>query len=384
MAHTLRQLVLSLAVLACGLALRPCPAAEAPRADAVVYLREGASSTEVVWQRLGADHASVLYSSTVGSPGFPGPLMMLPSPDGRWVLVWYQQRAGGRAETRWIIVRTSDASVWELGVTPQRPGADRCDVLPAWIEEGRLALARGGRTLTANPRTRRLSTPWEQWAALPEGTKSAEEDQRALMQFVGRRFPGALRALEASLKGLGDRVAAEARTPPLAYLVLRAKGLPCPPPMGLEGGQAWPLEVSVSPDGSLVARADIWKEGRAVAASGVEAEGAGVGAQLDVFSVSTGERLWYARIASVPRWTQPGVTTIPHERPWTSPRFADVRWSGDGHCLSFSFADDNPACGADLASGIVVLDATTWQPALNVAGARDAFVVPAVGRPESP
>ena len=81
---------------------------------------------------------------------------------------------------------------------------------------------------------------------------------------------------------------------------------------------------------------------------------------------------------------QRGRSSFPEPLPWTLPEFRDIRWSRDGHYLSFTtYEQDLSAVPVQVRESITVLDASTWRVVLHVADAANVFALSDASRRES-
>jgi len=134
------------------------------------------------------------------------------------------------------------------------------------------------------------------------------------------------------------------RLEPRDFLLLRSFGIPG---LGvLYGSKVHPIilpTIALSPDDQMLAGSYLGDTVRLRApANGGSKEITLATSRLDVFRVADGQRLWTTQVRprARPVARTGGPMVNPAVLPWISPDFADVRWSRDGHYLSFSILDD--------------------------------------------
>jgi hypothetical protein len=388
-------------VLLAGMALTAAPAlghAASPYPDAVVFAREQ-PKTEVIYQPLGGGPSRPLYSADHW-----GDLAFLPSPDGRWLVLWDAQsneaaEANGRGATRWSLISVASGETTEIGKTEGDAW-----LLPYWDDSTHLALegdiAQKGDSERSvfDLMTRQLSRPlprWE-WTQLPLVGVAPWVARTRLEVYAQRHLRSDLNCLSKALNmitggpgmGLDAAVDGRLRQPP-EYLLLRSMGIPSMGELSLADRHYFYPAVACSPDHTTVAYAWICEKAardspsprylcdRGTCAAIKE----GVYARVDVFTLTTGD---YANVSRIqwegwkpsagasespetwPPWNEPRVA-IPGYR---QPNFGDLRWSRDGKYLSFTtYGMGKPS--------VTILETGTWKEVAHIPDALDAFVVPA-------
>ncbi len=249
---------------------------------AIVFARRGESSTEVVWQQIGGAER-VLYVTSNPWADMPNELGFLPSPAGRWLVVWEVRPQGGGSARLWSVVRVADGDAVELGNIAEGRLSPYW-LLPYWADEGHLVLETTGESITFDTETRRLSGVLDQLRG-PEPGWLANGAQKHLVSYCVRHYASEMTLLRSALarisKDLDIQGYYQEHPEPVEYLLLRALGLPTPPSPGLEGRLFQPLELTCSPDGNDVARADLWKQGPLQPLQGGYSTVEGWGARLE-------------------------------------------------------------------------------------------------------
>ena len=308
----------------------------------------------------------------------PDAVGVLPSPKGEWVLSWENtgEMSEGRPVTEWKAVRLSDGKAVPLAYTPVNP-LEGISVFPHWVGDNVVALEGPEGTICSVDVSKPLTAPNDRAKGLVVKTEqehgaAAGRTLRYLERYYGghmQRCDSALSRLKGVLETEWERGGAVERERWACALGL---GVPLPPSIRRV---KWPgAELSVSPDGRLLARADLGARNYVTREFPTWA-GEIQGARLDVIDVGSGDRLWAYEV--FPRAIE-YPTGVPLSTPpaplWTSTTIGDVRWSADSGYLSFTLHHD-PRHKPAVPSAHV-LDTHTWQEAMSIVDAADAFVLP--------
>lgn len=97
-------------------------------------------------------------------------------------------------------------------------------------------------------------------------------------------------------------------------------------------------------------------------------------AKVDVYDIRSGQRLWGRALPSKGGFVSGAGRAQRLRAP--EPYIRLLRWSPDGHCLSFTIWHKS-----SQRTEVSVIDTSTWQEVLFIGNAMNAFVVPGV-RPE--
>ncbi len=371
---------------------------ESSHGPIIIYSRElpDEEVTQVVWRAFSSDRGyrapsdeHVLYTVRGLDRTQPIELGLLPAPDGSCLLVWQVKGAlPGSQSTRWVAIRLVDGAITELGETPGLPWISQFSPLPYWDywdHHYRLVMVPDScvftpdlGTLSGAVRSPATSVPDTSSPGPLSGyedrlTAYCEQHHQAEAEHLRSAFAKLASEMEVGHLGFED----PAKHP---YLLLRCLGIPSVRNLGREGWSIPTIHAACSPDGTIIAYADRWRHEGLPSPEGRLSDHYGWGARLDVFEVATGRRVWYARRASVPRWIPEAFRSARPSGEWSYPRFADLRWSPDGRCLSFTTCDDLYDM-SEASCSVTVLDVQEWRPVLNLPNASNAFVVtpPAAG-----
>jgi len=332
-------------------------------------------SVEIIWQSLStAGQPRVLYKAAPTDMviAVPSAFGLLPSPGGRFLLVWestWKEKGGTWLRTTWKVLSLPDGKVMSVAEVPGFRG-----FLPYWLDDQRLLLERGPESTVFDLRTRRFSKPLPPRipALVTMAYRDVESDDTVARgwrhDYLQRHYARDCRSLPAVLSRLGGDLGVCAYLRARDYPEMDTEDDLLIRPLGivdlahlLSGKDAWP-SIAFSPKGGLVARAGVLVNRPPREATGV----GGFEARVDVWRVSTGEHVWGQGMST--RFA-PGddvaVTSPGHHGGF----FAHPRWSPDERYFSFT------TCTGLGTSGIVVLDAATWRERLQVPNALNAFVV---------
>jgi hypothetical protein len=364
---------------------------------AIVYARQRAhphaAPTWVILYQNGADEASstrVVHESAVTYnwtliDGFG----FLPSPGGRWLLVWETIRGAeeGSQKTLWFVVELATGRHMKVGEQPGRVG-----LLPFWLDDDRLSLEKGCQDTVFDARTGTLAAPLPPVAASLERPNQGEERYIDPLQphdaeafewrhlYVEHHFAAEMAELRAFLGmsetawGMAPYLRTTKWPPPDSPETLLLRPLGVVKLHGHRSFQAnWP-SVAVSPTHALIARSAVIEVGRRNTRTIV------FQAHLDVYDLHSGERVWGTAIAHDLSRRGHGMMPSPFadnvylDFPNTSePWFGALRWSSDGKYLSFT----NPVTvNGQRTANATVVDARTWRQVLVLEDASDVFVVP--------
>ena len=134
----------------------------------------------------------------------------------------------------------------------------------------------------------------------------------------------------------------------------------------------WPT-VAVSPDCRFIARAAVLRSGEVVTLARRHQLGdtSTFEARLDVYELSSGRRLWGIAIP----WAATLVGDVAIARPYTRDEawLGDLRWSGDGRYLSFTWHQGQR-------DSVSLVDASRWTEVWRLGNASNAFVIPSVAQ----
>jgi len=335
--------------------------------------------------------------------GYPLGFGMCPSPNGRWLLVWETvepkaEEGTAYLKTVWLMVNIVTGERHKIG---EQPG-DSTGYFPYWLDNNRILLERGKENAIYNVKTHKLNNP------LPQRTTSYFSTQRDIdademhtpidelsrlwrQQFIRDHYAHELSLLNNALGKIKELdLSSYLNQHNQTYITI-------PPdipenflirPMGIVdwGGQGlnksiWP-SVAISPDGKMLARCAFIKTGREASEmiAGKTEKSYFFTSEIAVFSLSSGKRLWGK---SVPQpYSQPYETAMYFQHPpriqWIrAPWFKDVRWSRDGRYLYFATRDEMAKKYQQMEK-VSVLDSNTWKIVLEIPGATDAFIIPAV------
>jgi hypothetical protein len=332
----------------------------------------------------------------------------LPSPDGRWLLVWdaVNTKPGALAvRTAWHIVSLPGGAASDIGETDGMPW-----LLPYWQDRTHLLLEgdvtlQGDREIAVfdvEKQTLSRPLPKLRWANPPVPAMGGLVAQARLAVFAQRHYA---RQLEC-LTRLSERVPQEVlglsdfwldltgflRDTP-ENIVLRTLGIPDVAHEvwgGLRPRQTYP-QIACSIDGNYVALAWIRQQPTNMTPAAKRSETAHqYAASVDVIALAaraSQRRAHRVALASWGKWGS-GADELAVPPPLYRPGsvhekyFRDLRWSQDGHYLSFTRCSTEPASPPGMVEwvqGITVLSAKTWAAVAEIPGARNAFVVPAVG-----
>jgi hypothetical protein len=299
----------------------------------------------------------------------------------------------GNQTTRWLAVRLSDGAVTELGETPGLPWLSALSPLPYWDRwDGHDRLVLVPDSFVFTPDLGSLSgalpgpeTPTPEPSAEGPGgdardrlTAYCEQHHQAETEHLRSAFAKLANEMDVGYLGFDDPGASP-------YLLLLSLGIPSSRSIGRDGWSVPTRHAACSPDGRLIAYADTWRHEGLSTPEGQAPTHYGWGARLDVFDVATGQRLWYTRRASVPRWIPEMYKSARGPVEWTHPRFADLRWSRDGRYLSFTTCEDIYSA-SEASCSVTVLDVAQLRPVLCLPNGSNAFVItpPAAETAERP
>ncbi len=361
-----RIALLVIAALVAGSPAAPCASRARQQASpgyAVIYARErhivktNADAIDIYWQHLPSGTPRVLYSippryDVLGSAGY------LPSPDGRWLFIWYGLGEEGQyrpVATRFLVLSVADHKTMPVAeVKTYRREGERFvfTVAPLWLDRNRLLLETSFGSGVFDVRTRKLTKPLPAWPprALPES--SCRYTSRPTAEaFVREHYADDLECAKRGLAKLGDvlglkdALTASFEPDTLESMLARPMGVARPemPPAG--GGWRVHPELACSPNHRYLARAAVlptdtevqyrdlkgqWHKAREVAVA------------LDYFDRTEGEDMG------------PGVRNVLPEvfaqegkpwRPYSLPSLADLRFSPDGRFFSYTAYDILPPHG---------------------------------------
>jgi hypothetical protein len=350
------------------------PADKAALADgryAVVYIRSDYTTgrQSIIWQSLTDGQPRVLYQ-TDGFATVPDDFGLLPSPDGKWLLVWYwRHQAGQTGMTEWLLLSVPDAETLPVGETEGRPR-----LLPFWRDRSHVLLL-GEITLVGDTDiaefdvdSRQLSRPLPQprWAA-PVGLPAIGQwVNRARLEVYAQRFySNALGTLQVASESGYLQNAPELwvtwwqHPEPPEYVLLSPLGIPT---LGVlrEGALANRLypEFAVSPDGRFLAYAWVCEKAE------------GVYGRVDLYDVKISSR---TNVASAiwPGWkyfSGDWQQLLPGK---VQPHFKNVRWTPDSRYLSYTaygVSKDSPY--------VAVVEGGTGKEILHIRDAISGFVIP--------
>jgi hypothetical protein len=372
----------------------------------IIYCRRSPTeeSTEIVWRAFSPNRGyrpspeeHVLYTTRGLDRALPIQRGFLPAPDGSCLLVWEMTGSlVGNQTTKWLAVRLLDGAVTELGETPGLPWISALSPLPywdRWDHHHRLVLAPGSCVFTPDvgslsgalpgPETpiREASARGPYGDARERLTAYCEQHHRAEGEHLRAALAKPAGEMEVGYLGAEDPTASP-------HLLLTSLGIPSERSMGRHGWSIFMRHAACSPDGRLLAYADTWVHELLPGPEDQAPTGYGLGARLDVFDVATGQRLWYARRASVPRWIPAMYESAQPSGRSTYTRFADLRWSRDGRYLSFTTCEGIYST-SQTSYSVTVLDVTELRlrpVVLHLSNGSNAFVItpPAAETAERP
>ncbi|NIM06826.1 MAG: hypothetical protein GTO55_09820 [Armatimonadetes bacterium] len=377
---------LTVVMASCGrnAALQPSPPIEAPIPAGIVYAHYTEQGTEILWRKPMALDEVVLYASS--SWGIiPDELGYLPSPDGKWLLVWdteesYSHQDGDQSTTRWLVIRLTDGKQLEIGKVPGKAW-----LLPYWQDSGHIALMGEIEEKTVfDVETEQLCRPLPQGGRRESDAAASKASENRLVSYCQDYHPKDWKYLQLAISGLEKQLELSdyyshlfVAKEPREYLILRTLGIPsCGLLQPQCGGRHFKApRVAFSPDYSVIARSYAWQSEPAKQRSGSVAreKAIGSGVHLEIFEVGSGKRVWSIGFASKPRVLPKGWPFInPPPLPFTTPEIWDTRFSADGRYLSFTTSDE------DVGSGYIVriVDTANWQEVLRLSDATNAFVIP--------
>jgi len=340
---------------------------------------------QVMWQP--GTHTSqqrVVYETapTRGLVRIPSRLGYLPSPDGRWLLVWettYPPETPDVLTTTWTAVTLPTGEHVAIAAMQGLAGA-----FPHWLDDHQVVLEKAGESAVFDVALRRLT------GKLPERQEPTQTAERDVdddnvsaawrQQFLKRYFQPQLECARgaAATPQLDLRRFLQPREFPDADTVeaflLR--------PMGLvqvvgymERKESWP-SLAVAPNCGMIARAAVLPVGLAMIDydSGEHTMGTVVRPELAVYDFRSGKQLWRERSRL---WSGPQASDVGVELPGDAwePSYRDIRWSGDGRYLSFTRHNNIDEHGR-LTDSTAVVDSTTWTRELRLWDVTNAFVVP--------
>lgn len=282
---------------------------------AVVYARRHPVSGrtyawQIIWQSGSDPRRMRVIRETPALEGwvhFGSMFGFLPSPDGRWLLVWetaVDRRTALPVSTTWRAIELPSGRQLRIGEQPGLQG-----VLPYWLDEHRLSLEKRKERAILDVRTGQLTGQLPGPAQEPrfflrdidgyaDGPKEGAEWRR---EYLRRHFQRELDSASAALASVGSQLALDPCLHPSELLgsdsvedmLLRAKGI-IPSPSAVPGIRwRWP-ELAISPSGDLLARAAVLAVGT-VADDDVDTAPAGseyvFRAHLDVYRLPSGKRL---------------------------------------------------------------------------------------------
>lgn len=310
----------------------------------------------------------------------PDAVGILPSPDGRWLLVWGSElpAGAGTERTEWGVIRLSDGRYFKLTTTAVAAGVAlepaRQTVLPYWEDNETVGFegAGGGAVYDVkNVGSPAANHPEKVTTQQPESLISPRPLAEYELAEYCRKHQGILRdaylrALEKLQRELG------LSSSPGEYPWALTLGIPT----SVGPGAPLSLKLAISPDGKMLARADAGVSRRLKAPWG---DADVPGARIDVFVVSTKRRAWHTEVmpGAIPS-TPPSRLNIVVDGVGpdsTLPEFRDLRWSRDGRYLSFTlylYEADAPW----TSSTVIVMDTRVWREVLRISNTMDAFVLP--------
>ena len=356
------------------------------RADAAFATGEGIA-WNVVWLPGPGDGSErIIYAGRRTLSGrLPVQLGFLPSPDGRWVCVWetsYGEQGLGTEplKTAWTAVQLRSGRKLDIGSQPGIVG-----YLPYWSDSQTLLLEKGATTVAFNAATGRVTPHLQTERGVPgfsgerdvdaESEPAADWRSQYLRRHFDREWEALLQAEQSFPEELGISPYLSVRAYPepdtAVDVLLRPMGI-----VGLWGYRRrkliWPT-LAVSPDGRFIARAAVLRSGEVVTLARRHQLGhtSTFEARLDVYELSSGRRLWGIAIP----WAATLAGDLAIARPYTREEawLGDLRWSGDGRYLSFTWHQGQR-------DSVSVVDGSRWTEALRLPDAANAFVIPSVAQ----
>jgi len=368
---------------------------------AVVYTRftPPAGPWTILWRPLSSSAETVVHVVSTSKSMAMGRYGYLPSPDGRHLLIWkadaHPDRPGSpespdlrEVVTHWLVQPLPTGRPVEIGQTEGLPL-----LLPHWVDGRRVELD-GDVTLGGDRETTvfdlgsgKLSRPLRRvrQSRVYESGVAQWVARARLEVYAQRHLLPELACLYRALNlgwpegiggpppGISEALYGELAEPP-EYLLLRATGIP-----GLGGLDSGPPyhrpQFTCAPDRSAVAYAWVYQQSEERSPSaiyGTDSSGKalkpGVYARIDVHRFSAPHQ----RVVLVTQW--PGARPlrtgglIPRGPTPVFPDFSDLRWSMDGHYLSFSqWGQRYPT--------VRVFDTSGWNEVLAIPHAHNAFVI---------
>ena len=202
---------------------------------------------------------------------------------------------GGGSARLWSVVRVADGDAVELGNIAEGRLSPYW-LLPYWADEGHLVLRRRGEGAAFDTETRRLSGVLDQLRG-PEPGWLANGAQKHLVSYCVRHYASEMTLLRSALarisKDLDIQGYYQEHPSQLNTFCSALWGFRRLHRRGLEGRLFQPLELTCSPDGNDVARADLWKQGPLQPLQGGYSTVEGWGARLNVFDLADASRSWY-------------------------------------------------------------------------------------------
>jgi hypothetical protein len=361
---------------------------------------------EICWQALDSSQVRVIYTARRSQLGkyIPDDLGYLPSPDGRYLLVWDTTstlvRDGQVAyNTHWLVVKVADGTLTDLGESEQAL------LLPHWQDsqhvllEGDITLEGDAAIACFDVATGKLSKPLPKvrWPTLSSASWLENlVAQARLAVYAQRHYAAALECFtlmsgraRGGVAELSDYFVGQLGwfySDPPEHFILRPIGIPS---LGEVDGPnntrfLYP-QAACSADGRAVAYSWIRQQGQPTSSRKGESRGP-FAASVDVFlqsaSGSWPEEPRRIILAPWERWA-PGRDRLAVPGPPPTPRhiqinFRDLRWSWDARYLSFTrHATESAASTYRLPlSSVLVFDALTWEKVMEIPDAQNAFVVP--------
>ncbi len=298
---------------------------------AVIYTTsDWEHGTRIVWQEFQSQTTHIVRK-LVWLGGF------LPSPDGQWIVIWDEipRRDQQGPAKAWEAVRLRDAKVVSLGIAE---GSG--DLLPYWISATSLRLEAKHARVAFSTMTEKLSGPLSQPMKIAgESEETWWKQQLELsLSYAWNYYPSQTRIflkmydkLDAEMN-IGEYESERGRNRERKeFMLLRCLGIPGMTQQNygrVKSGLSQVPRVAVSPDSRLIACSYIYNS------NGVPDKGFyRADAQLMVFDVSSGKRIWRAtipsqdwkRVAPPPdynQWPTLAVYCTAIPRPSMEPRWA--------------------------------------------------------------
>lgn len=328
---------------------------------AVLYARAMADRVEIMWELLGSGKARTVYRSATSRfvRRIPDEIGFLPSPDGRWMVLWETERddeTGLPVRAQWLVARLPDGKLYRLGETRRD-----ANLLPAW-EAGPVLVIMG----------RTGDFRWDPSTGRPRGRLPGPPANARLREYCQRYYPLGT----ADLPDAWANVFTPSDTPyykrqPIEHVLLRSTGIPGMGELRVLGRQVYGFPYAAySPDGSQFAFAH---RGESTALSAADLNlRRPEGARIQIRRIPSRELLWLMDVPAVyrPSRETPWVRyNPPVEGPWTYSAVRDPRWSHDGSYFSFTVEQETE-------TRVVVLDASDWWEVATIPNAMNAFVLP--------